>query len=228
MNGQEVQVTRMRIGRKPGGRCTVYHQLMANERSIRPWPLVKRQVLGDHRIFTLTKTVRSSPSGAKEHSFIGLEAPDWVNVIALTGDGCLILIEQYRHGTDSLTLEIPGGAVDPGEDPATAGRRELEEETGYQCQRLELLGWVEPNPAFLDNRCWTYLALGCRPEGQVNFDPAEDIRIELSDLEGFTSLINDGTIRHSLVIAAHDHLQRGLAAGASWTADVRALGACSA
>lgn len=204
-------------------RRTGYHLLMTHSRRILPWPVVKRHILGDHRIFRLTETVRRSPDGEREHRFIGLEAPDWVNVIALTEDGKLILIEQYRHGSDSLTLEIPGGAVDPGENPAAAGIRELEEETGYTCRRFEPLGCVETNPAFLNNRCWTYLALGCRPDGKVNFDPAEEIRVELTDLEGFTTLINDGTIRHSLVVAAHDHLQRGLTGKARWADAVRSM-----
>jgi len=196
---------------------------MADSQVILPWPLVEHQVLGNYRIFRLTQTVRRSPDGKRQHTFLGLEAPDWVNVVALTEIGQLILIEQYRHGSDSLTLEIPGGAVDPGEDPAAACARELEEETGYRCRHLDLLGWVEPNPAFLNNRCWTYLALGCRPDGHVNFDPAEEIRVELTDLKGFTALINDGTIRHSLVIAAHDHLHRGLNSGAPWAATVQSF-----
>ena len=115
---------------------------MKSEHPILPWPLVSRTVLGNHRIFTLTESVRRAPETSREHAFLGLEAPDWVNVVALTEGNDVILIEQYRHGTDAVTLEIPGGAVDPGESPAEAGKRELEEETGYRCRNLELLGWV--------------------------------------------------------------------------------------
>lgn len=187
---------------------------------IRPWPAVRTEVLGDHRIFTLTSTVRKKPGSESEHTFLGLEAPDWVNVVAITEEGKVVLIEQYRHGTDAITLEIPGGAVDAGEEPGIAGIRELEEETGFVCGTCELLGWVEPNPAFLNNKCWTYLALGCRPEGRTSFDPGEDIRVRLVSVREFTNLIDRGDIRHALVIAAHDHLQRGLASGATWAGDV--------
>lgn len=190
------------------------------KQTIRPWPALEKKILGNHRIFTLTSTVRGKPGGDFRHTFLGLEAPDWVNVVAFTEDRKVVLVEQYRHGTDSITLEIPGGAVDPGEDPRTAGLRELEEETGFICDRCELLGCVEPNPAFLDNRCWTYLALGCRAEGTISLDPAEEIRIELISLSDFTAKINKGDICHALVVAAHDHLQRGLTGRAAWRQEV--------
>lgn len=187
---------------------------------ILPWPAISREELGNHKIFSLSRTVRRSPKGDREHAFFGLEAPDWVNVLAVTEEKQLILIEQYRHGTDCVTLEIPGGAVDRDEDPAEAGGRELEEETGYRPRQLELLGWVETNPAFLNNRCWTYLATGCSPDGKINFDPSEEIEVQLVDLSRFTELIQEGKIRHSLVVAAHDHLQRGISRGAPWVAEI--------
>ena len=78
------------------------------------------------------------------------------------------------------------------------------------------MGWVEPNPAFLTNRCWTYLVLDCAPEGTMRPDPSEEISLRLEPHSRFTELIDDGTIRHSLVIVAHDHLQRGIRRGAPW------------
>ena len=128
----------------------------------------------------------------------------------------MVLVEQYRHGTDSMTLEIPGGAVDPGESPATTGQRELEEETGYRPSELIEIGCVEPNPAFLSNRCWTYLAVGCRADGEMSLDPSEEIEVSLAPLHDFGRLIDRGDITHSLVIAAHDHLQRGIRRGEPW------------
>lgn len=180
------------------------------------------QVVSEHRIFSLVETRRRSPRTGRSHRFLRLEAPDWVNVIALTRDGRVVLVEQYRHGTDEVTLEIPGGAVDPGETSASAAARELEEETGYRPARLEPIGCVEPNPAFLTNRCWTYLALGCEPIGRLNPDPSEEIEVHLVGLGGFTELIAGGTIRHALVVAAHEHLRLGLERGASWSAGLDA------
>lgn len=188
-----------------------HHQLL-------PWITLSTEVLGSYPIFELSRSRQRSPLSGREHSFLRLDCPDWVNVIAVTDDGMMVLIEQYRHGTDDMTLEIPGGAVDPGEDPRTSAARELEEETGYLAAELIEIGVVEPNPAFLSNRCWTYLALGCREDGTTHFDPSEEIAVSVAPVRDFARLIDDGAITHSLVICAFDHLQRGIRRGADWTA----------
>ena len=177
---------------------------------VTPWPLQSEQPVGDYGIFRLLRSVRRSPTGGGEHTFMRLDTPDWVNVIAVTREGGMLLVEQYRHGTDAVTLEIPGGMVDAGESAAKAAARELEEETGFWTEQLSLLGSVEPNPAFLSNTCWTYLALGCTQRGHAEPDPTEEIAVRQCSLAEFTSLIENGTIRHALVIAAHDHLRRAL------------------
>ena len=175
-------------------------------------------MLGTYPIFELSRSRLRSPMSGREHHFLRLDCPDWVNIIAVTDEGRMVLVEQYRHGTDEMTIEIPGGAVDPGESPATSAARELEEETGYRASELIEIGRVDPNPAFLSNRCWTYLALGCRAEGEMNLDPSEEIEVSLLPLVDFPRLIDDGTITHSLVIAAHDHLRRGMQRKADWAA----------
>jgi 8-oxo-dGTP pyrophosphatase MutT (NUDIX family) len=184
------------------------------------WPTVDQRILGRYKLFDLLKTNRRSPTTGAQHSFLRLEAPDWVNVIAVTEDQRLVLVEQYRHGTNEYTVEIPGGCVDPDEDPKAAAARELEEETGYRSDRIHLIGCVEPNPAFLSNRCWTYLAVGCRQDGTAAPDPSEEITVRLVDLPEFTELIEDGTIRHALVVVAHDHLQRARLRGEPWLGGV--------
>jgi len=182
----------------------------------RPWITLAAETLGSYPIFELSRSRQRSPDSGREHDFLRLDCPDWVNVIAVTEDGRMVLVEQYRHGIDAMTLEIPGGAVDPGEVPAVAAARELEEETGYRSSELIEIGRVDPNPAFLSNRCWTYLAQGCRAEGEIHLDPSEEIEVSLVPIGDFSRLIDDGTITHSLVIAAHDHLQRGIRRGAAW------------
>jgi 8-oxo-dGTP pyrophosphatase MutT (NUDIX family) len=184
------------------------------------WPVVSEEVLGTYSIFKLIRRIQRAPAGMS-HPFMLLEAPDWINVIPVTADGDLILVEQYRHGTDHVTIEIPGGTVDPGEEPITTAARELEEETGYRSDDLHLIGSVEPNPAFLTNICWTFLALDCTPDGRADPDPTEEIRVRRAPLSTFPDLIDDGTISHALTIAAHDHLQRGARRQAPWAEPLR-------
>jgi len=191
------------------------------------WQTIDQQLLGRYKLFDLLRVHRRSPATGNTHHFLRLEAPDWVNVVAVDTTGRLILVEQYRHGTNSCTVEIPGGCVDPGEHPAGAGARELEEETGFGCSELIPLGVVQPNPAFLSNRCWTYLALDCTVKGDPRPDPSEEITVRRVGLDRFGALIDDGTITHSLVIAAHDHLQRGIRRGEPWASMLPGLQADS-
>lgn len=174
------------------------------------WTQVSEQTLARYALFELQRVARRSPTTGSEHSFLRLVAPDWVNVVAITEDRRLILVEQYRHGTNRVTVEIPGGAVDEGEGPAAAAARELEEETGYRADDLVLIGMVHPNPAFLTNSCWTFLALGCRPDGATCPDASEEITIRLVEPAAFTRLVDERVIEHALVVTAHDHLERGI------------------
>ena len=102
----------------------------------------------------------------------------------VTDDDELVLVEQYRHGVERLTLEIAGGMVDPGETPLEAARRELREETGYDAARLREVGWVHPNPAIQNTRCYTFVAEGAVPAGAQDPDSSEDldvVRVPLAD-----------------------------------------------
>ncbi len=131
-----------------------------------------------------------------------LMAPEWVNVVALTEARQLVLVEQYRFGTQRVTTEIPGGIVDPLEAHLDAAKRELREECGYEAARWSYLGAVEPNPAFHDNLCHHWLARGARKVGAQELDPGEDIRVVLRDLETVLAQVRAGEIRHALVISA--------------------------
>jgi len=168
---------------------------------LRAWQTLKRRRMLDHPVLQVDLAQRSLGDGPS-HEFVLLSSPDWVNVVPLTPDGQVVLIRQWRHGTGEVTLEIPGGLIDPGESPMIAGARELAEETGYQGQKMEPLGWVHPNPALFDNRCYTCLALDCRLAGPPRPDDTEQIKVELHPLDQVPQLIRQGRISHSLVVAA--------------------------
>src|SRR4051812_40028013 len=123
-----------------------------------PWPKRASKKLADYKIFTIRGDTLVSPRTGHEHDFYIIEAVNWVNVVALTTTGQIIMVEQYRHGSTTIELEIPGGMMDPGETaPIAAGLRELKEETGYEGTNARLIGQIYPNPAIMNNTCYTVL-----------------------------------------------------------------------
>ena len=170
--------------------------------SIKPWKRLSSRTEHSFKIFNLRTDRALSPRTNMEHNFYILESRDWVNVIPLTGQNEVILIRQYRHGIGSITLEIPGGIVEDGDSPEDSARRELLEETGYRDSSMLLLGSVHANPAFLTNRCYTYLARDVFPLSGQDQDEKEDIEIIMRPLEEIPRLIKGGEITHSLVLAA--------------------------
>ncbi len=172
-----------------------------------PWTVEDETPLGDFRIFSLDRVrARSALRPQHQSDFIVLRAPHWVNVIALTDADEVVLVEQYRHGTRSLTLEIPGGMVDAGESFLEAGLRELLEETGFGGGTAELIGVVDPNPAFQTNRCGTVLVRGVTRLAEQDLDPNEEISVRLEPLSAIPALIRGGEISHALVVVAFHHL----------------------
>ncbi len=156
----------------------------------------------DFRIFKIRRHTAVSPRTGVAGRYVTLEAPDWVNVVAITADGRMVMVWQYRHGVDRYTLEIPAGMVEPGEEPLAAMQRELAEETGYVSQEWRKLGSVHPNPAYQNNVCHHFLALDCRKTGEQMLDAGEDIEVRLVPPADVGRMIGDGTLDHALEIAA--------------------------
>lgn len=134
--------------------------------------------------------------------FLRLRHPRWVNVVARTDDGRVVLIDQFRHGTQTITTEIPGGIVEPGEDPVAAGVRELREEAGCTGGTATLLGAVDVNPAIQDNRCYHVLVDGVSLPGEQDLDEHEEIAVRLVPARSIPARIRSGEITHSLVLSA--------------------------
>jgi len=169
--------------------------------TVRTWKKTRSREIADCRVFRVREDISRDPQTGREAGFFIIENPDWVNVIALTTDEKIIIIEQFRHGTDEITLEIPGGMVDEGEDPSVCAGRELLEETGYAPKEMVYLGRSRPNPAIQSNWIYHYLALDCEKRFEPDFDEHEDIRTSFIDLEEVEELIRSEKITHSLVMA---------------------------
>ncbi len=143
---------------------------------IQPWKKTGDDGTVDFRIFKVRKERKVSPRTGDEHSVFVIDSVNWVNVIAVTPENELVMIEQYRHGSDAIELEIPGGMIDAhDESPAAAGTRELREETGYEGEHPRIIGRIRPNPAIMSNTCFTLMVDNCRPRHPVAFDHGEDL-----------------------------------------------------
>jgi 8-oxo-dGTP pyrophosphatase MutT (NUDIX family) len=179
----------------------------------RPWHPLEEETLFAHPIFKV-KRQRLAPGrdpdpaappvgdDSDRRVAILLDAPAWINVVPLLPDGRVVLVRQWRYGVAAETLEIPGGMVEPGEEPAAAAERELLEETGYRATRWTRLGELEPNPAFQTNRITTFLAEGLERVGEPEGDGDEEITLDTAPLAEIPALIAGGQIRHTLVVAA--------------------------
>ena len=169
---------------------------------IKSWRLISSQRSESFKIFNLRTDRACSPRTNEAYDFYILESADWVNVIPLTPRNEVVLIRQYRHGLVEATLEIPGGIVEETDSPEHAASRELIEETGYKESEMHLLGSVHPNPAFLTNRCYTFVAKGVSLVKEQEQDEKEDIEVVVRPLEQIPALIRGREITHALVLAA--------------------------
>jgi 8-oxo-dGTP pyrophosphatase MutT (NUDIX family) len=167
-----------------------------------PWQILARETLADYEVFTVERLRARSPRTGVVFDRYALHLPDWINVVAFTEDGLLLMVEQYRFGAGVLSLEFPAGLLDPGEDPLDGALRELREETGYEPATLRLAGSVCADPAIQDNRLHVALALGCRRAGAPKLDEGEDVHLRLVGVAALEGMIERGEIRHALAIAA--------------------------
>jgi len=167
----------------------------------KPWELIEYRPGPELKVFKSRFERRLNPRNGKELECLILDSRDWVNVVALTPKGAAVLVKQFRFGSGSVTIEIPGGIIDPGEAHEAAAKRELKEETGFVSERWTYLGATEPNPAILNNLCHHWLAEDVVLKHKLNLDDGEDITIITAEIDEIREAVSSGRLRHALALA---------------------------
>lgn len=165
------------------------------------WREVAREPVADCRIFSVERSLAVSPVDGVPRAFHRIQSPDWAQIVPVTARNEIVLVQQYRHGVQRVTLEIPGGLVDPGEEPSAAALRECLEETGYRARAALPLGVVSPNPALFANRLYSFYATGVEPEGAVQNTGTEVTHVVLVPVAHLPAMLERGEIDHALVAA---------------------------
>lgn len=174
----------------------------------REWERVESEVVAEYKIFNVRRHVARSPRTGDVHEFHVLDVPSCVKVIPFTADGRIVMVEQFRHAVQRVSLEFPAGAMDDGENAVEAAVRELEEETGYCSKSAELLGAFDPDPALQSNPVSVVLARECTSSGERHQDPGEDVSVQVVAVDELAELIRTGEIRSAHTIAAWSLYER--------------------
>ncbi len=162
------------------------------------WKLIRSEEGLDLRIAKIRFNWWKNPRNGTELKATVLETPDWVNIVALTPEGKILVVKQFRFGNNQITTETPAGVMEADEAPQNAAIRELAEETGYTSDDWTYLGWVEPNPAFQDNHCHQFLAKGVVRTQETDQDDGEDVEFCEMTLAEIKEEIKAGRMRNSL------------------------------
>ena len=147
------------------------------------WKLLSSEYLSNHPYFKARRDRCEMPDGRIVESYFVVELPISVCALAITEDGHVVMARQYRHPVGKTLLEIPGGFIDPNEDPAEAVKRELLEETGYSFSEVIYAAKIAANPGVLSNYTYCYLAIGGKKVAQQQLDQQEEIQVELIPVE---------------------------------------------
>lgn len=163
------------------------------------WREVERELVADCRIFSVERSMAVSPIDGAPRPFHRIQSPSWAQILPITTSGEAVLVRQYRHGNQRVTLEIPGGLIDPGEEPAVAALRECLEETGYRATTAISLGVVNPNPALFANQLHSFYATGVELAGAVQNTGTEFTDVLLVPVAQLPAMLVSGEIEHALV-----------------------------
>lgn len=164
----------------------------------KPWELLSSEIVYEKKWLKLKEDACRLPDGRILSPYLVVDVPGFCNVFIVTEKEEVVLVKQYRHAGGIVSVEMPGGMVDPGEDPAATVLREMREETGYSSDQVELLYTMHPNPPLESNRSWFYLARNAKPDQVIAQDPFEDIELLLVSKEEFMRMLLNHEFTHGI------------------------------
>lgn len=168
---------------------------------IEKWKILESRYLIRRPWLTARVDKVELPNGVVHPEYYVLEYPTWVNIIAVTTDGCFVMVEQYRHGLGDVFTELVAGVAEKGEEPLQAARRELLEETGFGGGEWQLYTVLSANPGSMNNLTYTFLATGVEPMSEQHLDATEDIAVRLLTADEVKAMLLSNEMKQSLMVA---------------------------
>jgi 8-oxo-dGTP pyrophosphatase MutT (NUDIX family) len=162
------------------------------------WKKIASKKVFEDRWFKARADACQFPDGRIIDPYYVVELPNWANAVVVTSNNEIVLVKQYRYPVDAVTLELPGGVINDGEDPMLAALRETQEETGYTSNQIQLICKTAPNPAINDNTAYFYLIENAVPTAHTNPDFFEDIEVVLYSKSDFIQLLQQNKIMHGV------------------------------
>jgi 8-oxo-dGTP pyrophosphatase MutT (NUDIX family) len=162
------------------------------------WNKISSKKVFEDKWFKARADACEFPDGRIIDPYYVVELPNWANAVVVTTNNEIVLVKQYRYPVDAVTLELPGGVINDGEDPMIAALRETQEETGYTSDQVQLICKTAPNPAINDNTAYFYLIENAVPTAHTNPDFYEDIEVVLCSKQDFIQLLQQNKIMHGV------------------------------
>lgn len=165
------------------------------------WKTLKSEYLIRRPWLTARRDAVQLPNGEVNDEFYVLEYPDWINVIAITGEGHFVCVRQYRYALDLDSIELCAGVIEQGETPEEGARRELLEETGFGGGEWKEIMTIGQNPSTCSNWTHCFLATGVEKLQEQHLDRTEDIDVMLLTRDEVLEMMRSGQLKQALMLA---------------------------